>query len=254
MPLNAPALRRTQRDNAIALAASMHDDEGHSSNRKQDAHPAKGRRRNLPSTVNAVRKSSDKTLTRVKTPVLEQTLKNMTRDALVPSNFGKTKRVKTSESVPPLKRITFEVHDPDWIDDGNGPSPYVPLARLANMRALDHMQQRDEVVIRTPCSLTLSITYPLSTEYVAYIVPKKGVVTRGQLALSIAKAYQHIFDDEKTTSSVDAMQTDNPECLLATRASTGKKWGVYNYSLDDLLMHTVHYNIRDNSIEVSVDP
>ena len=153
-------------------------------------------------------------------------------------------------------KVTFNVPYPWFLEDGLEPSPYIHLTKESNKESVRYLSSPREQVIPT-AQATLIINYPVTYEKRVLLRAANGkAFTRVELVRKIAKAYQDVYVEEANTATlpIETMQArTNGKSMLINRAPTDGKYGIWGHDLNDLLLHTVYYNNRDNTILVHVD-
>lgn len=175
------------------------------------------------------------------------------RLAVAKMSNGVQKKSLQPKSSRPKKRVVnvdFQVGN----DRTYGPSPYVGLTIEGQKASLKSMANKDDLVLIEGEGKVINVVfdYPLRrpTEF-----PMKAPLTRKDLVCFIGAAYRFIYDHETATSSLRAepMCERKPGYLLVKRTNTDGIYGIYDYDLGDLSLHTVTYDIQAGKIRLSVD-
>lgn len=164
------------------------------------------------------------------------------------------KNDKSDISVPRTLEIGFTVpHNDEYT------SPYIELGSRFQ-KSYDRCLDLDEIVLPSSAitkdtddnkCVTLWLDYPLDDEYSFKIYPEdvnKGF-TRGHLIREIKRTYDKLYAEEEETSS---LPVENIPGML-NRATTDGNYGVWGHALDDLVLHTISYDLDENEIWLGID-
>lgn len=170
------------------------------------------------------------------------------------SRAKKPSKLRRYKKDAPRQTIKFQVDLPEWRNDGNGASPYMPLTKRNFERAVKYMRNPYEKVLKCK-SATLVIDYPVRNTFTTTLTSRNGTFTRIGLVAAIADAYERMYEEERTTSTVaeQRMCDIDPSCMLINRAPTNGKWGIWGHDLKDLLLHTIIYDVDENKLYPRVD-
>lgn len=132
-----------------------------------------------------------------------------------------------------MSSVTFEIIDP-LVEEGEYMSPEDPgtsICMVGDMKEeIEMMKGKDDIVIENGEIMVL-FNYPMD-DHVFKIFPTKNkdYFTRGDLALSIGKKYQQIYEEQE----IDG------------------RYGWMWHSLGELVLHEVYY-FENNTYKLGVD-
>ncbi len=128
------------------------------------------------------------------------------------------------------------------------PSSYIHLCDPT--RDIEQMLNPDDIVINKK-SIRVSVVYPLEREHIFPLKAPRGSsgFSRAQLARTISKLYQHIYDEEDRTSP--AIVSNIPGML--NRCTTEGRYGLWGHGLEDLLLHTVSFDQLKDIYRLGID-
>jgi len=135
-------------------------------------------------------------------------------------------------------------------------SPYVHLTEEGFKECAQYMKDPDQVVV-SATRVALIIDYPLEKEVSIHLDGDcKTGFTRLGLARMIAQAYQDIYNQEAETTTLpieSVAERSGGQCRLLNRAETNGTYGIWGHDLEDLDLHTVHYDPDQQLIWLGVD-
>lgn len=136
----------------------------------------------------------------------------------------------------------------------------MPLTEKGVEKRIGELDDPDTVVISGTKAVVITVDYPLENPAeVTVAVPAKGL-TRRELYLAIATAYQQTYAEEEETTSVPVETVaERAERLglggvhLINRAPTDGKHGIWGHVLDDLVLVSVDYDKNTGRAFLGVD-
>lgn len=146
--------------------------------------------------------------------------------------------------------VIFPKAKPGAYGSKEDPSPYVHLADPKDDIA--NMLEPDEIVIHKK-KIRIKFDYPIDSEPVFLLEAPAGSAgfSRAQLAYTVSKIYQYIYEDEDKSSQTIQKNPGLPN--LVNRGTSDGRYGIWGHSLGDLDLGSVSYNPAEDLYSLSVD-
>lgn len=139
------------------------------------------------------------------------------------------------------KYVTFDIvrpsSDPGSYGSKEDPSPFIypcdPTDDIA------HTLNPNEIVIHKQKILVV-FSYPLAREHIFLLEAPRGSsgFSRAEIALTISKVYQHIYNEEEKSSQTIA--TNIPG--MYNRTTTQGRYGIWGHSLGELIIDSIYFD------------